>query len=239
VAGVESSSPQPDGHSQADAALLVPESSTAATSLPAPETIDPENRLLWRQRLRRLESEVIRDSVLAVSGALDRQSGGPPILLEAQPDGMVVISDKGAPTPTSKWRRSVYLLARHQYHLSVLTVFDQPVLATNCTRRVTSAVPLQSLTMMNDALLFEQAEQFAARVSAMTGTASDQQITLAFRMALGRAPVTAEVYWCQELLSRQVDLYQAEKVSPPDAARKALVHLCRSLFNTSEFPYAP
>jgi hypothetical protein len=151
---------------------------------------------------------------------------------------MVIISEKAPATPTSKWRRSVYLLSRHQYHLSMLTVFDQPVLATNCTRRVTSAVPLQSLTMMNDSFLFEQAEHFATRVIETAGTSRDEQITLAFCTALGRRPNTAETEWCQNLLKRQAELYQTEKLSPPDAARKALVHLCQTLFNSSEFLYA-
>jgi hypothetical protein len=214
-------------------------SGSPPSALRPPPTSDPDNRLLWRQRLRRLESEVIRDSVLAASGTLDSQAGGPPVLLEARPDGMVIISDKPPATPTSKSRRSVYLLSRHQYHLSMLTVFDQPVLATNCTRRVTSAVPLQSLTMMNDAFLAEQAKHFADRVIDTAGMSAEQQITLAFRRALGRGPNTVETEWCHDLLNRQAELYQTEKMSADDATRKALVHLCQTLFNTSEFLYTP
>jgi hypothetical protein len=200
-----------------------------------PEAIDPDNRLLWRQRLRRLESEVIRDSILAASGELDQQMEGPPVLLESRPDGMVIVSDKAA---TGKWRRSVYLLSRHQYHLSMLTVFDQPVLATNCTRRTASAVPLQSLTMMNDATLAELAEQFAARVADAAGPSQDRQIDAAFRLALGRPPSSAEVEWCQHLLRRQTELYETGETSNADAGRLALAHLCQTLLNTSEFLYA-
>src|SRR5262249_45038241 len=100
------------------------------------------------------------------------------------------------------------------------------------------AVPLQSLTMMNDAFLFEQAEQFAARVMETAGASPEQQVTLAFRTTLGRRPSSAETEWCQDLLKRQAELYQAEQLSPQDSARKALAHLCQAMFNLSEFLYA-
>ena len=59
----------------------------------SPESVDPGNELLWRQRLRRIESEVIRDCMLGISDRLDRTMGGPPVLLKARPDGMVVVSE--------------------------------------------------------------------------------------------------------------------------------------------------
>src|SRR5262249_56903331 len=62
--------------------------------------IDPGDQLLWRMRLRRLEAEVIRDSILAVSGRLDRTMGGPPILLQARPDGLGVIDANTLPRLT-------------------------------------------------------------------------------------------------------------------------------------------
>ena len=81
---------------------------------PDPVAVDPGNKLLWRMPLRRLESETIRDAMLAASGKLDRTIGGPPIPIEIQPDGKVVISGKDLPTPTSQWRRSLYIYARAQ-----------------------------------------------------------------------------------------------------------------------------
>src|SRR5437763_1412182 len=59
--------------------------------------VDPDNRLLWRMPLKRLESEIIRDCVLSASGCLDATAGGPPIMLEWRPDGMVVVSEKQLP----------------------------------------------------------------------------------------------------------------------------------------------
>jgi mono/diheme cytochrome c family protein len=103
----------------------------AAPGQPNPDVVDPGNQLLWRMRLRRLESEIVRDAVLAVSGQLDPTAGGPPVPLEARKDGLVVVAEKNLPAPAAKWRRSVYLLARRNYQLSLLSVFDQPVVATN------------------------------------------------------------------------------------------------------------
>jgi hypothetical protein len=68
------------------------------------KVIDPENRLLWRMNLRRLDTEILRDSVIAAAGKLDSSMGGEPIPLETRPDGSQVVSDK-----VGKWRRSIYL----------------------------------------------------------------------------------------------------------------------------------
>src|SRR5262249_59101002 len=110
-----------------------------------------------------------------------------PVPIEPRPDGMVVVPAKGLPTPGAPWRRSLYLFARRNYNLTLLGVFDQPVMATNCTRRVHSAVPLQSLTLLNDATLLEQADHFADRVLAAGGPQA-KQVETAFRRAFGRDP---------------------------------------------------
>ncbi|MCA9450909.1 MAG: DUF1553 domain-containing protein, partial [Candidatus Omnitrophica bacterium] len=87
------------------------QSSRASESeLAAARNIDPDNRLLWRMNLRRLEAEIVRDSMLAVSGSLDRTAGGPPVEITNPSDGLS--RPKLEPTPTSPYRRSVYLFAR-------------------------------------------------------------------------------------------------------------------------------
>jgi hypothetical protein len=203
----------------------------------AAEAIDPENQLLWRMRLRRLESEVIRDTILAVSGTLDRSQGGPPIMLESRPDGMVVISDKHLSQPSLRWKRSIYLLSRRAYNLSLLSVFDQPLVAVNCTRRDASAVPLQSLTMLNDAFISEQAEHFAQRVSSQADSTDEGAIQFAFRLALGRSPNTVEARFCAQQLHDQIEIYRAAGLRSSQASRKALVQLCHTILNLSEFLY--
>jgi hypothetical protein len=199
---------------------------------------DPTNRLLWRMRLQRLDAEVIRDSVLAVSGQLNPAMGGPPVLLHADADGMVVIDPKALPDPAARWQRSVYLLTRRAYNLSLLTVFDEPLVAVNCPRRDFSAVPLQSLTMLNDAFLLEQARRFADRVAHTAAGSREEAIRTAYRLALTRQPTAAELAICSELLERQTKLYLGAKRPASDADRQALVHLCHTLLNTSEFLYA-
>jgi mono/diheme cytochrome c family protein len=208
-----------------------------ASQSPDPAAVDPANDLLWKMRLRRLESEIVRDAILATSGKLNSVASGPPILTRARPDGLVVVDKDKLAMPADAWRRSVYLLARRAYNLSLLTVFDQPLVATNCLCRDASAVPLQSLTMLNDDFVSEQAAFFAERVEAAASTRPNQ-IELVFRLALGRRPNANEATWCEELLARQTALLQAPGTEAGQAAHQALIQLCRTLLNTSEFLYA-
>jgi len=180
------------------------------------QSADADNRLLWRQRLRRLESESVRDALLATGGNLDRTMFGPPIPVESKPDGSFAV--KGNTN-----RRSVYLLARRNYHPTLLGVFDQPAVATNCTGRTSSAVVLQSLTMLNDSFVLEQSERMTAGVR--NGKNIERKIERAFRMALGRGPEKDEMNWSRELLRRHGD------------EGEGLKHLCHMLLNSSEFLY--
>jgi hypothetical protein len=201
---------------------------------PGPAAADPGNRLLWRMRLRRLESEAVRDAILAVSGRLDRTAGGPPVPIEPRADGTVVVADKGS--PTARWRRSLYLFARRNYNMTLLNVFDQPVMATNCTRRVHSAVPLQSLTLLNDAVLLEEADGFAARVAAAADS-QPRRIETAFRIAFGREPSPTETAASAALLKKLRERYAGENLAPEQAERKALARLCHMLMCANEFLY--
>jgi hypothetical protein len=208
----------------------------SSAAIPEAEAIDPGNQLLWRMRLRRLESEAVRDAVLAVSGQLDCTMGGPPVPIEPRPDGLVVVAPKGLPSPTAAQRRSLYLFARRNYNLTLLSVFDQPVMATNCTRRVHSAVPLQSLTLLNDAILLEQADHFGARVAGAADT-TEKRIEAAFFLAFARRPTQKEMASSAAFLKRLADRYAAEKLPPAEAERKALTRLCHMLMCANEFLY--
>jgi hypothetical protein len=188
---------------------------------PAPAA-DPDNRLLWRMPLRRLEAEVIRDSLLAVSGNLDRTLGGPPVPVEVKADGSLAPRDGARP------RRSVYLLARRNYHPTLLGVFDQPALTTNCTGRQSSAVVLQSLTLLNDEFVRTRAVAVAGRVAAAS---AGQEVEAAFRLVLGRSPTASEAKVAADLM----ETHRARR----ESRSGALAHLCHVLLNTSEFLYAP
>ena len=204
-----------------------------------PAEIDPDNRLLWRMPLKRLDSEAIRDCILASCGTLDFTIGGAPIMLEGKPDGMVVVAEKQLPTPTAKWRRSVYLLARRAFQLSELAVFDQPVIATNCPERTRSAVPLQSLALLNGAFLWDQANQFAIQLSDTSALSTDERIRLAFQRVVIRPPSVEEHARSVEFIEHQTDLYRNKGLDAVVATHKAFVHLCHSLLNTSEYLYSP
>ncbi len=192
------------------------------------EAIDPINRLYWRMPLRRLESEVIRDSILAVSGQLDLYQGGPAVPITARADSSVVVDTAKLARPTDDRRRSLYLTCRRNYHPTELSVFDQPTVTHNCSRRDRSAVVLQSLVMLNGAFVMKQSQSFAARVRAESGEAT--RVDHVFRLALGRPPTEEERRLSLELLGQQ-----ANTKSPG----RPLEHLCHMLLNANEFLYIP
>jgi hypothetical protein len=224
------SSWRPSGENQA---------SKGSDSTPkGPDMVDSDNRLLWRMPLRRLESEIVRDSVLAVSGTLNRTQGGPPILLRAESDGSIAIDTERLTVPGDLYRRSIYLFARRNYPLSELKVFDQPIAQINCTRRTSSALVLQALTMLNGEFLFDAAERFADRIRRAGPKNRDAAIELAFRLALVRRPSAEETELSRKLLESQAQRYRtAREMDEPAAAEAAMADLCQMLLNTNEFLY--
>lgn len=200
-----------------------------------PTRVDPENHLLWRMRLRRLESENVRDAVLTVSGKLDRSRGGEPVPLKVLPDGTIRIDADRLPTPTSHWRRSLYITSRRNYHMPIFGVFDTPHMTTNCTTRDRSTVVLQSLTMLNDEFVQRQAVFFAARLaeSAPTG----KRIALAFQIAFARPPTNSEAALSRGFLADQSSNARAAGTAEKDAQQQALESFCHMLLNTNEFLY--
>ena len=160
-------------------------------------------------------------------------------MLEGKPDGQIVVAEKQLPTPTPKWRRSVYLLSRRAFQLSELAVFDQPVVSTNCTERARSAVPLQSLALLNGAFLWEQSDQFAKQLEEINSHSTEESIRAVFQRALVRRPSTQEVGQCVQFLEHQAELYRGKGLDNQAAVHKALAHLCHTLLNTSEFLYTP
>ena len=199
--------------------------------------IDPDNHLLWRMNLRRLEGEALRDAVLEVSGKLDVTMGGPAIMLKTWPNGLETVSDPEV--PNGAWRRSVYLLARRTYPLTFLSVFDYPIIDATCPRRVPSATPLQSLTMLNDEFVVQSAGYLADRVNRMAGADAPEagRIEGAFTLALARKPSAEEIKMSQEYLRQQQDLNRQANVPEPEARRRALASFAQTLLGANEFLY--
>ncbi len=198
---------------------------------------DPENSLMWHMSLRRLDAETLRDSLLAVSGKLNAVQGGPAIALEMQPDGVQVVSSKEP--AGARWRRSIYLTARRTYPVSFLGVFDYPIIDTNCTQRVPSATPLQSLTMMNDRFVWEAAANMAARASRLAGEAASTaaRIEAAYLLALSRKPAEAEMRAAGSYLQEQQAIYARSGDEPSRAAEKSFASFAQMLVSSNEFLY--
>ena len=200
---------------------------------PQGNAVDPDNNLLWRMNLQRLESETIRDSILAASGKLDLTMGGPAILLKPRSDGLQLISDKD-PAPLGQFRRSLYLEARRGYPLTFLEVFDSPLMQTSCNRRLNSATPLQSLTLLNDDFMIGQARSLAERVLAAK---PPSPIELAYQLALSRKPDDREVKLSGRHLQDQTQAFLDANTPPEKAAVLAFASLCQILLSNNEFLY--
>ena len=199
------------------------------------ERVDPQNRLLWRMNLRQLEAEIVRDSILAVSGQLNRTLEGPPVDITTPSNGLS--QAVAAPTPTSAHRRSIYLFARRVYPLKFLELFDAPIMSINCTQRRHSATVLQSLALLNSEFLFQQSEEFARRVKAMVGIEPEAQVRVAFQLALGRAPRKTELEDCLAFLSEQTAIPITDPRSPDKDTPSGLADFCHMLLSTNEFLY--
>ena len=198
---------------------------------------DPDNKLLWRMPLRRLESEAIRDSLLAVGGQLDSSLGGPPVPQQALPDGRIKIPLEKLKRPFDHRRRSVYLVTRRGYSLTLLDVFDQPAILTTCSQRQISAVPLQSLAMINGPFVYEQATALAERAVTTTGEDVGRLIETLYRRALCREPDPRERTLCRQVLTADVESFLKAGHDRTVARRQAAIELAHTLLNTSEFLY--
>lgn len=201
------------------------------SSLPRDEAlaVDPDNRLLWRFPLRRLDAESIRDAMLAASGELDLQLRGPYVPTERTGEGEVVVDESH---PGAR-RRSIYLQQRRTQVLSMLDVFDAPSIVTNCTRRSESAMPLQALSALNSAFAVARAKAFCARLERETADEVGLRLERAFLLAVGRPPDAAEREAAEKFLAAQRVNY-AER---PDAARQAWTDFCQMLLAGNAFLY--
>lgn len=185
---------------------------------------DPQNLMLSHQNNRRLEVEAIRDSILAVSGQLNRKMYGPHTYPSISPQALEGHSD-----PEAIWkpldeesasRRTIYAFVKRSLMLPMLEIFDvcdstQP----SPGRRVTTVAP-QALALFNGEFANRQARHFATRLRAEAGDDPAKQIDLAYRLALCRLPSEAE----RERLLEFVKL-------------ESLEQLCRVIFNLNEFVY--
>ncbi|MCI0333447.1 MAG: DUF1549 and DUF1553 domain-containing protein [Planctomycetes bacterium] len=180
---------------------------------------DPKNDWLGRMNVKRLEAEALRDSLLAVSGQLNRKMGGPGVLTPLPADALPFKEWKPHPDAKEHNRRSVYLFAKRNLRHAFLDSFDLPDSNLSCSRREQSTVATQALTLFNSAGTAQAVKALAARLEKEAAT-TDDRITLAIRSTLGRRPTESEVQLARDFL----------RDSP-------LVEFCRALFNVNEFVY--
>lgn len=198
------------------------------------EQVDPDNRLLHRMPIRRLEGEVIRDSILAVSGRLDRTSFGQsvPIHLTAFMEG------RGRPGVNGPLdgagRRSIYIAVRRNFLSPWMLAFDTPNPFSTVGRRTNSNVPAQALILMNDPLVLEQSRLWAQRVLAEPAASDEERIRRIYETALSRQPTTEELVAAVSFLAGQ-----SERLGLPAQSKGAALEpwtdLCHVIFNVKEF----
>jgi Protein of unknown function (DUF1553)/Protein of unknown function (DUF1549)/Planctomycete cytochrome C len=196
---------------------------------PAAFKIDPDNRVLWRMPLVRLDAEALRDAMLATGGRLDRRFGGPYVPTTREKSGEVVVE---ADTPGAN-RRSLYLQQRRTQTLSLLGVFDSPSIVFNCVERPVSTMPLQSLSLLNSEFVIEQARHFAARLIGEADNEAPARIERGFLLAAARAPTEAE----SEASLAFIRTQQAHYAGRKDGELQTWTDFCQMLFASSAFLY--
>jgi hypothetical protein len=189
---------------------------------------DPDNRLLWRFPVRRLDAEAIRDSLLAVGGDLDGNLGGPFVPTKRTDAGEVIPVD---PNGTGR-RRSLYLQQRRTQVTSLLAVFDAPTIVFNSMQRPVSTMPLQTLALLNSEFVVDRAKSFAGRIERQTASA-DARLQFAWKTAWGREPTPVELETARKFLDTQTAEYQ----STSNPRSQAWIDLCQMLLAANEFIY--
>ncbi|MEW6157002.1 MAG: DUF1553 domain-containing protein, partial [Verrucomicrobiota bacterium] len=179
---------------------------------------DPENRLFSRRERVRLEGEVIWDSLLAISGRLNRTMHGPGVFPPIPEELFQGARGWTASTrPADHHRRSIYIFARRNLRFPFLEVFDAPDSNLSCPERLRSTSAPQALTLLNAEEVMSASRSTADR---LLGQSPPEQVILAYRLILGRPPTETEERRARAFL----------KSAP-------LSELCRALFNLNAFSY--
>jgi hypothetical protein len=201
--------------------LMVTSAAYRQTSAPRPDCLsrDAGNRLVWRRSPGRLDAEVVRDTLLAVAGRLDRTIGG-----RSYQDFRTYFFkgtqfyDPVEQVGPSFSRRTVYRMWARGGRNPFLDTFDCPDPSTTTPRRIGTTTPLQALALLNNAQVLDLADTLADRLRREAGPDLDRQVRRLFALAHGRAPTERE-----QVLVR------------PFVERHGLAALCRVVFNSNEF----
>ncbi|MEO1994965.1 MAG: DUF1553 domain-containing protein, partial [Planctomycetaceae bacterium] len=175
---------------------------------------DPENTFYWKRVPRRLEAEAIRDSMLSVSGLLDRTQYGP-----------------GTLDPNSR-RRSVYFFIKRSKLIPMMMLYDWPEHLVSVGQRSRTTVAPQGLMFINSPQARRYAEGLAAR---LLRTPGDDRVADAYRLVFGRDATDEERRLSVAFTERQAVDYRKSAVAKPQ--EQALIDLCQALLGSAEFIY--
>jgi hypothetical protein len=205
---------------------------------PEAQKADPDNTLLSRMPLHRMDAEQLHDSILRATGRLSMKPFGPAVPVEIEAGGEVV--EKGA---KDEWRRAIYLFQRRSTPVTLLEVFDLPPMSPNCTERSYSTVPTQALELRNSPVILEHARYLAGRL--LDDYADDRsRIDAAYQRTLTRKPSPQEMEralaMLEKLKSHWVDHLRSERTTAPygmTAHWRALGDFTHALLSSAEFIY--
>lgn len=203
--------------------LIVNSATYQQASLPRKDAMarDADNRLLWRYSPHRLDAESIRDAVLAVSGELNRDRGGPSFQdFRAYDNHNSQYYEPTDPVGREFSRRSIYRMWARGGKSPLLDTLDCPDPSTATPKRGSTTTPLQALAMLNNSFMLRMSDAMAARIVRESGANATAQVTAAFELAYCRKPREDE---------RQLAVAFVEANS--------LAALCRVLLNTNGFMY--
>ncbi len=213
---------------------------------------DPENRFYARFKLRRLDAETLRDSMLAMTGSLVQTSYGPPSGIGRDPQGRVITGiDKGTitlnkvdPAGEADFRRSIYIQVRRSKPVTVLDTFDAPVMQPNCEMRAQTTVAPQSLLLMNDTFVLESSRRLADLVEKEAPKDRAKQLQRLWSLLYGQTPSEADIAQCLAYLDEQTKALmqyhhdiQHPKGVVPNPPQEAMASLCQVLCSSNRFLY--
>ena len=184
--------------------------------------VDAGSRLLWRFPPRRIEAEGIRDSILAVSGNLDRARGGPSFYLHVvDRENVYHYHPKEAFGPADT-RRMVYAFKVRMEQDGIFGAFDCPDGSLVMPKRSVSTTPLQALNLFNSRFILDQSQTFADRLRHEAGEQPESQVRAAWQLAFNRTPQRAEAEEAMAFVRSE-----------------GLPAFCRGVLNANEFLFIP
>lgn len=205
---------------------------------------DPDNRLLWKFPLQRLEGEILRDSMLAVSGTLNAKSYGPAVKPPIAPEAMLARNlkdgypDKIEDSPEIR-RRSIYLFHKRVVPYPLLQAFDKPDAQQTCSRRDHTTVAPQALALLNDPFVRTVASEFADRVIQRQPDDVRAQLRAAYRLAFSREPDDDEFAVATAFMTEQTSQRKsrAPELDASSLHRQAMTDFSQAIFGLNEFLY--